>query len=77
MFWRQSFKNLDNTWLRMKAELPHELLRKAIQFAKDKTGVHRPVKEHTILIEAFEECFKTMTELGMVKEEFQSEKRES
>lgn len=56
--------------------MPQELRKKAIQFARMVTGINRPVMAHRIHIEAFEECYKAMIDLGMVKEEFQNGKDE-
>lgn len=57
-----------------KVDIPRELRKKAIQFACEKTGLNRPHRSQTVHIEAFEECFKAMVEMGMVKEEFQNGK---
>jgi len=46
--------------------LPVKLHKAAIKYAKIKTGIERPVKEHKVYIESFRECFKIMQELGMV-----------
>lgn len=48
-------------------ELPKEVRKKAIEFAKEKTGIQRPHKSQTIIIESFEECYKILQELGLIK----------
>lgn len=48
--------------------LPAELHKIAIQFAQDKTGFQRPVKEQAVIIDSFRECFKALNELGLLKD---------
>lgn len=50
--------------------LPVELHERAISYAREKTGLQRPHSSQRPIIDAFRDCFKTMQELGMVKEEF-------
>lgn len=52
--------------------LPVELHKRAIEFAREKTGLQRPHRSQTVHIEAFRECFKAMIELGMVTKEFEN-----
>ncbi|HVN97776.1 MAG TPA: hypothetical protein VMT62_15205 [Syntrophorhabdaceae bacterium] len=54
--------------------LPIELHKAAIEFAKEKTGIRRPVKEHRPYIDSFTACFKLMQELDMVSEKYKKEK---
>jgi hypothetical protein len=41
----------------MKQNLPPEILKKAIEYAKTVTGIRRPISAHKPLIEAWEECY--------------------
>ena len=46
--------------------LPNNVFDKAVKFCKKETNIERPVKEHSVLIKAWEECFMTLTELSTV-----------
>lgn len=50
--------------------MPQPLRRKAIEYAKAKTGLERPHRSQLAYIESFEECFQIMLDLNMIKEEF-------
>ncbi len=50
--------------------LPIKLHEFAKEFAKEVTGVERPVMEHALFIETFTICFQAMQVLGMVKDEY-------
>lgn len=51
--------------------LPADLHKYAIEFAKKKTGVQRPVKEQAVIIDSFRECFKALNELGLLKDVYE------
>lgn len=57
--------------------LPRSIRDAAIEFALKETGMSRPHKSQTVHIRAFEECYKLMVELGMVKQENQDGKEKS
>jgi hypothetical protein len=52
------------------ANFPEELRKAAVEYAKMKTGVNQPVKEHRVYIDAFKECFIVMQNFGMVSEKY-------
>lgn len=52
--------------------LPIDLHNAAIEYSKEKTGVSRPHKSHTVYIETFRDCFKMMQDLNMLKKEYRS-----
>ncbi len=51
--------------------LPADLHKAAIQFAKEKTGIERPVKEQAIIIDSFRECFKYLNDQGLLKDVYE------
>lgn len=51
--------------------LPENLHNSAIEYAKEKTGLERPVREQQVYINTFRDCFKIMKALGMLKKEYQ------
>ena len=50
--------------------LPEDVRKRAVEFSRLASGLARPHKSQAIFMKAFQECFETMVQLGMVKEEF-------
>jgi len=50
-------------------ELPEELRKLAIEFAKEETNMERPHKSQAPIIKGFEGCYKIMKEKGLIKKE--------
>lgn len=53
--------------------LPNWIFEKAIQYAQQVTGITRPVKDHSHLINAWEACFRQLTTIDQ-KGKFDLEK---
>lgn len=50
-------------------ELPEELRKLAVEFAKEETNMQRPHKSQAPIIKGFEGCYKIMKEKGLIKKD--------